>query len=421
MRDLKRVCAALGIFLSKISYTQCIGQRCANSAEEEMYFKSLRGWWGACTLAIVACAGGKFAVAQSYQQTNLVSDIQGLAQNPTSGQPDTQLVNPWGLVATPTSPWWIADNNAGVSTLYNGQGMKQGLVVNIPSPAPAVAGTPTGVVFTGASNFTFQANGKTAGSVFTFVTEDGTIVAWGPGINPQDLPNDAFIVVNNSSSPNAAEGAVYKGATIAQLTAGGPSYLYVTNIRAGRIEVYDTSFSPVDLPGTDDEPAFVDREVPPGFAPFNVQEINGSLYVTYAKQNAAKHDDFDAPGLGFVDKFSPGGKLLQRLERGPWLNAPWGVALAPANFGFFSGHLLIGNAGSGQIAVYDVESGRFDGLLRDANGHALQNDRLWALQFGNGNAAGPSNWLFFTAGISDESHGLFGFFAPADNSAPEGK
>jgi len=386
-----------------------------------MNSKSLRGWWGVCTLAIAVCAGGKLVKAQAYEQSNLVSDIQGLAQNPTSGQPDAQLVNPWGLVATPTSPWWISDNNAGVSTLYNGQGMKQGLVVNIPSPAPGAAGTPTGVVFTGASNFTFQANGKTAGSVFTFVTEDGTIVAWGPGINPQDLPNDAFIVVNNSNSPNTAEGAVYKGATVAQLTAGGPSYLYVTNIRAGRIEVYDTSFSPVDLPGTDDDPAFVDREVPPGFAPFNVQEVSGSLYVTYAKQNAAKHDDFDAPGFGFVDKFTPGGKLLQRLERGPWLNAPWGVALAPANFGFFSGHLLIGNAGSGQIAVYDVESGHFDGLLRDANGHALQNDRLWALQFGNDHAAGPSNWLFFTAGISDESHGLFGFFASVDNSTPEGK
>ena len=175
-----------------------------------MYSKSLRGWWGACTLAIVVCAGGKFAVAQAYQQANLVSDIQGLAQNPTSGQPDMQLVNPWGLVSTPTSPWWIADNNAGVSTLYNGQGVKEGLVVNIPSPAPGVAGTPTGVVFTGASNFTFQADGKTAGAVFTFVTEDGTIVPWGPGINPQDLPNDAFVVVNNSSNPTAATGAVYK-------------------------------------------------------------------------------------------------------------------------------------------------------------------------------------------------------------------
>jgi uncharacterized protein (TIGR03118 family) len=373
-----------------------------------------------CTLTIAAVlAFSTEGMAQAYQQTNLVSDIQGLAQNPPNSQPDKQLVNPWGLVASSTSPWWVSDNNAGVSTLYNGQGVKQGLVVNIPSPVNGVAGTPTGVVFTGAAGFTFQAKGSKASAVFTFVTEDGTVVAWGPAINPQDLPNDAFVVV--SSSASGATDAVYKGATIAQMTAGGPFFLYVTNIRSGRIEVYDTNFDPVNLSGDDaSNPAFLDREIPEGFAPFNVQEVNGNLYVTYAKQNATKHDDFDFPGFGFVDKFSPKGKLLQRLENGPWLNAPWGVALAPANFGFFSSHLLIGNAGSGQIAVYDVDSGRFDGLLRDANGHAFQNDRLWALRFGNDQGAGPSNWLFFTAGISDEAHGLFGFFSPADKSAPEG-
>ena len=373
------------------------------------------------TAAIVAYAGGKLAMAQAYQQTNLASDIEGLAQNPPNGRTDTQLLNPWGLVASPTSPWWIADNNSGLSTLYNGQGVKQGLVVNIPSSTSATGGTPTGVVFTGTSGFSFQADGKTAGAVFTFVTEDGTILAWGTGINPQDLPGDAFIVVDNSNNPTAANGAVYKGATIAQMTAGRPSYLYVANIRSGRVEVYDPTFNPVLLPDIDGHAALVDGEIPEGFAPFNVQEINGDLYVTYARQNPAKHDDLDFPGFGFVDKFSPTGKLLQRLESGPWLNAPWGVALAPANFGFYSNHLLIGNAGSGQIAVYDVATGRFDGLLRDANGHALQNDRLWALKFGNDQAAGPSNWLFFTAGVEDEAHGLFGFFAPTDNSAPEGK
>jgi uncharacterized protein (TIGR03118 family) len=359
-----------------------------------------------------------FGVAQQYQQTNLVSDIQGIA--PTV---DGHLLNPWGLIASSTSPWWVSDNNGGVSTLYNGNtGAIVPLVVNIP-PLDASGngtGTPTGIVFTGTSGFMFQANGKTAASVFTFVTEGGTIVAWGPGINPNDLPHDAFVVVDNSANPTAARGAVYKGATIAQMATNGPFFLYVTNIRSGRIEVYDTNFKPVNLRGQGDDHAFRDDEIPQGFAPFNVQEVNGNLYVTYAKQNATKHDDFDFPGFGFVDKFSPKGKLLQRLKHGPWLNAPWGVALAPANFGFFSNHLLIGNAGSGQIAVYDVDSGRFDGLLRDANGHAIQNDRLWALRFGNDHGAGPSNWLFFTAGISDEAHGLFGFLTPADNSAPEG-
>jgi uncharacterized protein (TIGR03118 family) len=143
-------------------------------------------------------------MAQANQQTNLVSDIQGLAQNPPNGQPDLQLVNPWGLTASATSPWWVSDNNAGVSTLYSAQGVKQGLVVNIPSPVNGVMGTPTGVVFTGAAGFTFQAKGTTAGAAFTFVTEDGTIVAWGPGINPQDLPNDAYVVVDNSTNPSAA-------------------------------------------------------------------------------------------------------------------------------------------------------------------------------------------------------------------------
>jgi uncharacterized protein (TIGR03118 family) len=312
-----------------------------------------------------------------------------------------------------------SDNNAGVSTLDDGQGVKLGLVVNIPSPVDGVPGTPTGVVFSGAAGFTFQAKGTKAGAAFIFVTEDGTIVAWGPGINSNDLPNDAFVVVDNSTKPTPAKGAVYKGATIAQMTAGGPFFLYVANIRSARIEVYDTNFNLVSLSDDDYGHAFLDREIPEGFAPFNVQEVNGNLYVTYARQNATKHDDLDFPGLGFVDKFSPKGKLLQRLKHGPWLNAPWGVALAPANFGFFSNHLLIGNAGSGQIAVYDIDSGRFDGLLRDASGHAIQNDRLWALRFGNDHGAGPSNWLYFTAGISDEAHGLFGFFVPADNSAPE--
>jgi uncharacterized protein (TIGR03118 family) len=386
--------------------------------EEEMYLKLISRLCTMCILTIAAVlAFSTLGTAQAYEQTNLVSDIQGLA--PTS---DGHLLNPWGLTSSSTSPWWVSDNNGGVSTLYNGNtGAIVPLVVNIP-PLDANGngkGTPTGIVFTGTSGFMFQAEGKTAASAFTFVTEDGTIVAWGPGINPTDLPHDAFVVVDNSANPTAATGAVYKGATIAQMTPGGPFFLYVTNIRAGRIEVYDTNFHAVSLGGQGEDQAFRDEEIPQGFAPFNVQEVNGNLYVTYAKQNATKHDDFDFPGFGFVDKFTPKGKLLQRLKHGPWLNAPWGVALAPPNFGFFSNHLLIGNAGSGQIAVYDVESGRFDGLLRDANGHAIQNDRLWALRFGNDQGAGPSNWLFFTAGISDEAHGLFGFFTPADNSAPE--
>ena len=271
-----------------------------------MQFRMLDKPWHRTTLMFIAVlAFSRLGIAQAYQQTNLVSDIQGLAQNPPSGQPDTQLVNPWGLISSSTSPWWVSDNNTGVSTLYNGQGVKQGLVVNIPSPVSGVAGTPTGVVFTGAAGFTFHAkNGPgqdtTTGAVFTFVTEDGTVVTWGPGINPTDLPNDAFVVIDNSKTPSAKKGAVYKGATIAQMKPGGPFFLYVANFRAGRVEVYDTMFKRADL--DDGDQAFTDREIPSGFAPFNVQEVNGNIYVTYAKQNAREHDDFDFPGLGFVDK-----------------------------------------------------------------------------------------------------------------------
>src|SRR6202051_254658 len=238
-----------------------------------MHLKTISRMCALCTLTIAAVlAFSALGLAQAYKQTNLDSDIQGLAQNPPNGQPDTQLVNPWGLIASPTSPWWLSDNNAGVSTLDDGQGVKLGLVVNIPSPVNGVAGTPTGIVFTGASGFTFQAKGTTASSVFIFVTEDGTIGALGPGISP-DQPNDAFVVVDNSTNPTAATGAVYKGAAIAQMTAGGPFFLYVANIRSGRIEVYDTNFKPVKLGGdnnNDDGAAFRDREIPEGFAPFNV-------------------------------------------------------------------------------------------------------------------------------------------------------
>ena len=213
-----------------------------------MYLKPISRLCTACILTIAAVlAFSTLGMAQAYQQTNLVSDIQGLA--PT---PDGHLLNPWGLTASSTSPWWVSDNNGGVSTLYNGNtGAIVPLVVNIP-PLDANGngkGTPTGIVFTGTSGFMFQANGKTAASAFTFVTEDGTIVAWGPGINPTDLPHDAFVVVDNSANPTAATGAVYKGATIAQMKTGGPFFLYVTNIRAGRIEVYDTNFHAVSLGG----------------------------------------------------------------------------------------------------------------------------------------------------------------------------
>jgi uncharacterized protein (TIGR03118 family) len=388
-----------------------------------------KSWCIRCLSFIVVLALCSAAAAQQYQQTNLDSDIAGLALNPQG--PDTLLCNPWGMATAPGSPVWVSNNNSGTSTLYDVAGNLQKLTVKILpttvfkkncADTSSPTGTPTGIAFTGGLGFTIPGTSPAQTAIFTFVTEDGTISSWGGGAS-------ATQILDNS---NVGPGAVYKGATVA--LNGKQALLYVTNFRAGTIETYDTNFNPVHLDGdgdSDEDGAFRDREIPRGFAPFNVQAVNGNLYVTYAKQNAAKHDDFDAPGLGFVDKFSPSGKLLQRLQPGAWLDAPWGVALAPAasvspNFGFYSGHLLIGNAGSGQIAVYDPDSGRFDGLLRDQNGHALQNQRLWALYFSDGVARkghpptqGPPNTLFFTAGINDEADGLFGTITPADNAAPE--
>lgn len=383
-----------------------------------------------CALAVVAVLTS-FSLAQQYQQTNLDSDIAGLALNPQG--PDVLLCNPWGMATAPGSPVWVANNNSGTSTLYDVAGNLKSLMVKIPPTTvfkkncsdSSTSSTPTGIAFTGAAGFTIPGTNPPQAALFTFVTEDGTISAWNFANG-----NNATPILDNSK---VGPGAVYKGATVA--ANGTQMLLYVTNFRAGTIETYDTNFKPVTLDGDGDgdgDGAFRDRAIPRGFAPFNVQAVKGNLYVTYAKQNADKHDDFDASGLGFVDKFSPSGKLLQRLEPGPWLDAPWGVALAPAasttpNFGFYSGHLLIGNAGSGQIAVYDPDSGRFDGLLRDQNGHALQNQRLWALYFSDGISSkpgipptqGPPNTLFFTAGVNDEADGLFGIITPADNAKPE--
>jgi len=328
---------------------------------------------------MLGCFTGVFA--QHYQQTNLVSDIPGLA--PVT---DAHLVNPWGLVASATSPFWVADNGTGVATLYNGAGQIIPLVVTVPPPPGGVPpSTPTGIVFNGSSDF--------GAARFIFVTEDGTISGWSGGTS----------AVLKFTSPVKA---VYKGATIAQN--GGANFLYVANFFNASVDVFDSNYLPVTLPTG----AFTDSLIPSGFAPFNVRNIDGKIFVTYAKQNDDKEDDVAGPGLGFVDIYNPNGDLELRLKSGHWLNAPWGVALAPAGFGKDSGRLLVGQFGSGEIATYDLEQGNFHGLLRGDKGKPISIDGLWALRFGNGASAGPVTTLFFTAGIEDEAHGLFGTITP---------
>jgi uncharacterized protein (TIGR03118 family) len=233
--------------------------------------------------------------------------------------------------------------------------------------------------------------------LFIFVTEDGTISGWNPTVNP----THSVLTFNNS--PNS----VFKGVAI-QLGGNRPQRLYVADFRQGKVLVLDNFFHKVDLPST----AFVDPQVPAGFAPFNVQNIGRNIYVTYAKQDADKKDDVKGPGNGYVTVFNPDGVVIQRLQHGDWMNSPWGLTLAPSDFGFFSREILVGQFGSGEIAVFSAANGAFRGKLLATSGDSLKIDGLWALSFGNGGKAGSATTLFFTAGPDDEMHGLFGSITP---------
>lgn len=351
--------------------------------------KALRSAFLGLLLLMVCFAVGGYA--QHYQQTNLVSDVPGLAQFT-----DPDLVNPWGLIASSTGPWWVSDNGTGLSTLYNGAGVKQSLVVTVATPpGDTDPATPTGIVFNGGSDFKLTAAANSAAR-FIFVTEDGTISGWSPAVNP----THSILKVNNAGT------AIYKGVTIAQV--GGANLLYAANFFNASVDVFNTNYATVSLGAS----AFIDPAVPAGFAPFNVQNINGNVYVAFAKQDEDKHDEVAGRKLGYVDEFSPSGTLIQRFENGPWMNAPWGLALAPAGYGKASGKLLVGMFGSGEIATFDPATGEFEGLLRGLRGKPIQIDGLWALRFGNGGSAGPTTTLYFTAGIDDEQHGLFGTITP---------
>lgn len=335
----------------------------------------------AAGLAVLLALASQPAVA-GYVQTNLVSNGAVPAAHI-----DPNLVNPWGISYSPTGPFWISDNGTGVSTLYDGSGNPQPLVVTIPPPG---AGNPTGQVF---NPTTFFHNDK-----FLFVSEDGTISGW-----RGSLGTTAEVAVPGSSAN------VYKGVTLGSV--GAQTLLYAANFRAGRIDVFNGDFHKISLGPN----AFKDPNLPKEYSPFNVQNIGGNLFVTYAKPNAARHDDSPGAGRGFVDEFDTKGNLIRRIATGQPgnpnnpLNSPWGLALAPSNFGKFSGKLLVGNFGSGVIDVYDPNStNQFLGQLTDPSGKVITIDGLWALTFGNGGKAGSTNILYFTAGINGEADGLFG-------------
>jgi uncharacterized protein (TIGR03118 family) len=341
---------------------------------------------GLCTLAITAgCAtdGG------SYRQRNLVSDIPAIAAEHN----DPQLVNAWGVAFNPFGFVWVADNGTGVSTLYDGDGNKQTLVVTIPSREGGTSvGNPTGIVFYGGPEFIVTL-GKLAGPArFIFASEDGGISAWAPNV----APTNALRVYD---SPNHA---IYKG--LALSASGRGALLYATDFHNARVDVFDGGFSPVTLPGT----PFRDPTIPNGFAPFGIQAINGDIYVSYAKQDADAEDDVTGRGFGYVNVFAPDGRFLRRLISRGELNAPWGMALAPASFGRFGNRLLVGNFGDGAINAYDLATGRFEGSLDDTHHRQIRIDGLWGIQFGNGLRNQPVNTLFFASGPQDEEHGLYG-------------
>ncbi len=365
-----------------------------------------RGLWSAATIVaagtLATTALGAAPVSahtSAYRQINLVSDQRGRAH-----LTDPDLVNAWGLAASPGtdaapgSPLWVADNGSDKATLYTGKTAtsvsKASLVVSVTGAAP------TGQVFNpDTSAFVVRdKKGHSGSSVFIFDTENGTIDGWNPMVGAQGSnPSTVTEVAHNRGAK-----AVYKGLALAQASNGKP-YLYATNFHSGRIEVYNGAFKRVSLPGG----RFADPQLPAGYGPFGIAEINGQLYVTFAKQDAMRHDDVAGRGHGFVDVFSNDGAFVRRLVTRGALNSPWGLALAPAGFGQFSGDLLVGNFGNGHINVYSPATGAHLGQLRRANGRPIVIDGLWGLRFGNGNAALTSE-LVFSAGPDDESHGLLG-------------
>jgi uncharacterized protein (TIGR03118 family) len=330
--------------------------------------------------------------AQQYQQTNLVANASGLG----AAVVDPKLVDPWGIARSTSSPWWVADRATGVATLYDGTGTKTSLTVTVPH------GSPTGQIFNGSSDFALTP-GKPA--LFLFVSLTGTISGWNNGTTAVQ-----------KVAPSAK--SVLTGMTIAQI--GDTRYLYVADLKQAKVSVYDTKFAPVSLGAH----AFVDPDLPKGYAPFNVQNIGNNIYVAYAQQNTAKNFVNFGAGLGYVDVFSPAGELIRRLQHGSWFNAPFGLVLAGTDFGSFSHKLIVGQFGSGTLAAFDDQTGKFEGYITDKNSKVIAIPGLWGISFGAGQpspqSSGPGNALYFAAGIKSGNGGLFGTLTPLSAELTQG-
>ena len=378
-------------------------------------------------LTLVACGGGGSAsgsasgnqmvtqTSSGFADTALVSDKVGVVATPTTI--DANLSNPWGVAIAPGLPFWIADNNSNLSTLYSGTGAIQTdsitgtneVGIAIPASAAGVPANPTGQVYNGGGGFLIPTSAGQESALFIFDGEGGTIAAWANGSGA------TAVTAYDDGVANGANHAVYKGLALG--TVNGANFLYATDLHNNKVDVFDTNFTkPAAMQGK-----FVDPTIPSGFVPFGIVALNGQLYVSYTKQDAAKHDETTGAGLGYVDVFDFSGNFVSRFASAGALNAPWGMAVAPAGFGSLAGDLLIGNFGDGKINIFAPNGTALAtsmGPLTVTNGGTITIPGLWSLVFGNGDSDKPLTTLFYTAGFADQTDGVFGSIAATTATAP---
>jgi uncharacterized protein (TIGR03118 family) len=375
-----------------------------------------------CALTVAACGGGSSsgappAAAMGFTDTALVTDNDTVVA--TALTIDANLQNPWGIAFAPGSPFWISDNNNNLSTVYSGIGANetQGVTgsasvgVAIPASAAGVQAKPTGQVYNGGGGFMITTSMGQESALFIFDGEGGTIAAWA-----KDSGATAVTAYDDGVA-NGANHAVYKG--LATGTVGGATYLYATDLHNNKVDVFDTNFSkPAAMQGK-----FIDPNIPAGFAPFGIAALNGDLYVTFAKQDAAMHDETTGVGLGYVDIFDFSGNLVSQFASAGPLNAPWGVAIAPAGFGSLQGDVLIGNFGDGMINIFTPNGtalANAEGPLMSSAGQPFVFPGLWSLVFGNGDSDKPVTTLFYTAGFANQTDGVFGGITLTSTPTPVG-
>jgi uncharacterized protein (TIGR03118 family) len=379
-----------------------------------------------CAFSLAACGGGSggggSSSGQVVQQMSggfadvaLVSNKTGVVA--TTTVIDANLSNPWGLATAPGLPFWVADNNGNVASLYSGTGQietsavtgSNATAIAIPASAAGVAANPTGQVYNGTGGFLITTSKGQETALFMFDGEGGTIAAWA-----QDSGATA-VTAYDDGVDNGTEHAVYKG--LAMGTVGGANFLYATDLHNNKVDVFDTTFAkPAAMQGK-----FVDPTIPAGYVPFGITAFNKQLYVTYAMRDPALHDEVTGAGMGYVDVFDFSGNFVSRFASAGALNAPWGIAPAPAGFGSFEGDLLIGNFGDGTINIYTPNGTSLatsKGPLTDAAGTTVTIPGLWSLVFGNGDADKPDTTLFYTAGFADQTDGVFGSIAVSSSSTP---